>query len=172
MLTYQSIAYNQKHRAEDIISQHAINLGHDIESIEAKPSFANIIVLKVIYSDYYKYYVNAIRLGISHTIYEGESIRKINIKNDYPWLKSKSQQARDLERFRWFSNGYLGVDKNNKNIIYDIRFSAIPNETEGLWGIELDSNKSENDHISYITNRKKNINRYPILLNMIFNNEY
>ena len=172
MLTYQSIAYNQKQRAEEIISKYAINLGHDIESIEAKPSFANIIVWKVIYSDKQNYYVNAIRLGTSHTIYEGESIKKINIKKDYPWLKSKSQQARDLERFRWFSNGYLGIDKNNKNRIYDIRFSAIPNETEGLWGVELDSNKSENDHISYVTNRQKNINRYPILLNMIFNNEH
>ena len=172
MIIYQGIAYNQKQRAENIVLNYALNLGHEIQTIEAKPSFANIIVWKVIYSDNDNYYVNAIRLGISHMIFKGETIKKINIKKDYTWLDLKSQQAKDLERFRWFSNGYLGVDKNNKNIIYDIRFSAIPNETEGLWGVELDSNKSINDHISYVTNRQKNINRYPILLNMIFNNEH
>ncbi len=172
ILIYQFMAFNQKQRAESIILQHAMKQGHNVKSIEAKPSFANIIVWKVIYTDNNNYYVNAIRLGKTHTIFEGESIKKIDIKNDYPWLDSKSQQAKDLKRFRWFSNGYLGVDKNNKNIIYDIRFSAIPNETTGLWGVQLDRNKSKDEHITYITNRKKNINRYPILLNMIFNNEY
>ena len=172
MLTYQSIAFFQKSRAESIIYNYGLSLGHNINSIEAKPSFANILVWKVIYSDNNHYYVNAIRMTSFHTIFKGEVIKKVNIEKDFPWLNPNSQQAKDLQRFKWFFNGYLGVDKNNKNRIFDIRFSAIPNETEGLWGVELDSNKSENDHISYITNRRKNINRYPILLNMIFNNEH
>ena len=41
--------------------------------------------------------------------------------------------SKDIEKFRWFSNGYLGVAKDN-NIIYDVRFSTIPNQVEGLWG--------------------------------------
>ena len=63
------------------------------------------------------------------------------------------------------------TDKNNNNIVYDIRFSAIPNEVEGLWGIRLDKNKSKSDHIEYVTNRKKNVGRYPELIRMIIDGD-
>ncbi len=36
-------------------------------------------------------------------------------------------------------------------------------------GIRLDPNKPHNKHIEYITNRKKNIGRYPELIKMILN---
>ena len=70
-------------------------------------------------------------------------IKKLDIRRDFKWLETSSQQAIDIERFRWFSNDYLGIAKNNENIIYDIRFSSIPNEVEGLWGIQLDKNKGK-----------------------------
>ena len=85
---------------------------HKVEFIEAKPSFGNIIVWKVIYSTSEKYYVNAIRLSLDHKIYPGESIEKLDVSKSFPWLNASSQQAKDIEKFRWFSNGYLGVDKN------------------------------------------------------------
>tara|TARA_Y100000389_G_C17469438_1_gene528940 strand:+ start:6657 stop:7664 length:1008 start_codon:yes stop_codon:yes gene_type:complete len=169
MFIYQGIAFNQKHRAEDIIYEYALSQGHNVQTIEAKPSFGNIVVWKVIYTDNKYFYVNAVRLGISNSIIKGERIKKLIISEDFPWLFMDSQQAKDLERFKWFSNEYLAVDEGDKNIIYDIRFSAIPNETEGLWGIRLDPNKPHNKHIEYITNRKKNIGRYPELIKMILN---
>ena len=169
MITYQFTGFIQKNRAENIINNYAFKKGHEIANIEAKPSFANIVVWKVIYSDNTNYYVNAVRLGLDYTIYPGEVIKKLNIKNDFKWLNTSSQQYKDLERFRWFSNDYLGVDKNNNNIIYDIRFSAIPNEVEGLWGIRLDENKDINEHIEYVTNRSTSIDRYKKLIKMIFN---
>ena len=106
------IAYTQKLRAEDLIYHYAQTFNHKVEFIEAKPSFGNIIVWKVIYSTSEKYYVNAIRLGLDHKIYPGESIEKLDVSKSFPWLDASSQQAKDIEKFRWFSNGYLGVDKN------------------------------------------------------------
>ena len=167
MILYQTFGFIQKDRAEHIINSYAISKGHQIESIEAKPSFGNIIVWKVIYSDDKNYYINAIKLGFSHIIYPGEMIKKLDIKNDFQWLDTDSQQFKDLERFRWFSNNYLGLAKSDDNIIYDIRFSAIPNEVEGLWGVRLDKNKNKDEHIDYITNRSSSINRYYELINMI-----
>tara|TARA_B100000900_G_scaffold46430_1_gene34552 strand:+ start:1560 stop:2558 length:999 start_codon:yes stop_codon:yes gene_type:complete len=167
MILYQTFGFIQKDRAENIINSYAISKGHQIESIEAKPSFGNIIVWKVIYSDDKNYYINAIKLGFSHIIYPGEMIKKLDIKNDFQWLDTDSQQFKDLERFRWFSNNYLGLAKSDDNIIYDIRFSAIPNEVEGLWGVRLDKNKNKDEHIDYITNRSSSINRYYELINMI-----
>ena len=63
--------------------------------------------------------------------------------------------------------GYLGVDKKNNNIIYDVRFSTIPNQVEGLWGIKLDKTKNNFEHIEYVTNRKRDLERFNILFNMV-----
>ena len=167
MLLYQTFGFIQKDRAENVINNYALKNGHQINSIEAKPSFGNIIVWKVIYSDDTNYYINAVKLGFSHIIYPGEMIKKLDIKNDFQWLATDSQQFKDLERFRWFSNNYLGLSKSDDNIIYDIRFSAIPNEVEGLWGVRLDKNKNKDEHIDYITNRSSSINRYYELIDMI-----
>ena len=140
---------------------------HKVKFIEAKPSFGNIIVWKVIYSTSDKYYVNAIRLSLDHKIYPGESIEKLDVNKSFPWLDANSQQAKDIEKFRWFSNGYLGVDKKNRYVIYDVRFSTIPNQVEGLWGIKLDENKKDSEHVEYVTNRKRDLDRFNILINMV-----
>ena len=89
------------------------------------------------------------------------------INKSFPWLDANSQQAKDIEKFRWFSNGYLGVDKKNRYVIYDVRFSTIPNQVEGLWGIKLDENKKDSEHVEYVTNRKRNLDRFNILINMV-----
>jgi len=167
MLLYQSFGFIQKSRAENIINSYALKIGHQIDTIEAKPSFGNIVVWKVIYSDDTNYYINAVKLGIGYVIYPGEMIKKLDIKNDLKWLDTDSQQFKDLERFRWFSNNYLGLAKSDNNIIYDIRFSTIPNEVEGLWGVRLDKNKNKDEHIDYITNRSSSIKRYHELIDMI-----
>ena len=167
MLIYQLAGFVQKNRAENIVYDYAKLKGHDIQNIEAKPSFANIIVWKVIYSDDTNFYVNAVKLGMSYKIYPGERIKRLDVKKDFDWLDADSQQAKDIERFRWFSNNYLGIAKKDVNIIYDIRFSSIPNEVEGLWGIRLDENKGNDEHIAYVTNRGKSINRFHELIRMI-----
>ncbi len=167
ILFYQMIAYMQKLRAEDLIYNYAQTFKHKVEYIEAKPSFGNIIVWKVIYSTSEKYYVNAIRLSLDYKIYPGESIEKLDVSKSFPWLDVSSQQAKDIEKFRWFSNGYLGVDKKNSDIIYDVRFSTIPNQVEGLWGIKLDENKNNFEHVEYVTNRKRDLDRFNILINMV-----
>ena len=168
VISYQSIAYIQKERAEASIERYAISQGHKVDSIEAKPSFGNIVLWKVIYTHENNYYINAIRLGYNPKIFSGTSIQKIDIKKDFTWLDKDSQQYKDIERFNWFSNGYLAFDQQNKNIIYDIRFSSLPNSAEGLWGIKVDKNKRNDSHVEYITNRNRSGKRFYQLLEMIF----
>ena len=167
ILMYQLAGFIQKDRAENIIHDYAKIKGHDVNEIEAKPSFGNIIVWKVIYTTSEKYYVNAIRLSVDHKIYPGESIEKLDVSKSFPWLDASSQQAKDIEKFRWFSNGYLAVDKNNKDVISDVRFSTLPNQVEGLWGIKLDEKKNDFEHVEYVTNRKRDLDRLNILINMV-----
>ena len=170
ILSYQAIAFHQKHRAETIITDYAKSEYTHIQNVLAKPSFGNIIVWKVIHTTKDKYHVNAVRLGLDAKIIPGETINKLDLKKDFKWLDVNSQQGKDLERFRWFSNNYLGIDKLNRNIIYDVRFSPLPNKVEGLWGIKLDKNKNYFQHVEYITNRNRNLNTFIELKDMIFDN--
>lgn len=167
IIFYQMVAYTQKLRAEDLMYDYSRTFNHQVELIEAKPSFGNIVVWKVIYSTPENYYINAIRLSLDHKIYPGESIEKLDVRKSFPWLNASSQQAKDIEKFKWFSNGYLGLDNKNKDIIYDVRFSTIPNQVEGLWGIKLDKTKNNLEHVEYVTNRKRDLDRFSVLIDMI-----
>lgn len=167
IIIYQSLAFYQKERAENIIKNYALTQNHNPVDVIAKPSFGNIILWKVIYLYDDKYYINAVRSIINTRIYPGESIKKLNLSKDIEWIKKESQQYEDIQRFRWFSNGYLALAKSNENIIYDIRFSSLPNSVEGLWGIKLDKNKNNEMHVEYITNRDNSPERFKKLLDMI-----
>ena len=103
-------------------------------------------------------YVDATNL-LFKKIIPGESIKKLNQEEDFPWLKEESQQYKDVERFKWFSNGFLAVNPNNKNQIVDIRYSGIPNEIGGLWGIQLNPNKQNHEHVEFVSMRSASIER-------------
>jgi inner membrane protein len=79
-------------------------------------------------------------------IFSGASIDKMNTQSSFPWLMIKSQQAIDVERFKLFSDGYIAINPKNKNQILDIRYSTLPNEIGGLWGIELSKEVTELDN--------------------------
>jgi inner membrane protein len=70
-------------------------------------------------------------------------------------------------RFRWFSNNFLAVNPQNENQIIDIRYSGIPNEIGGLWGVQLNSNKNNYDHVEFVSMRSASIERLKILRDMI-----
>ena len=111
IIIYQSLAFYQKERAENIIKNYALTQNHNPIDVIAKPSFGNIILWKVIYLYDDTYYINAVRSIINTKIYPGESIKKLNLSKDIGWIKKESQQYEDIQRFRWFSNGYLALAK-------------------------------------------------------------
>ena len=65
-----------------------------------------------------------------------------------------SQQARDIERFGWFSNGYIALDPINSQRIIDVRYSLVPNEIASLWGIQLSPAAEADSHVTYTTARQ------------------
>jgi inner membrane protein len=88
----------------------------------------------------------------------------------FPWLDPNSQQARDVERFRWFSNDYLAVDRDDPFLIVDMRYSHLPNEIKGLWGIRLDPDASPNEHVTWIARRSADSERFEQLWSMLKGN--
>jgi inner membrane protein len=82
----------------------------------------------------------------------GESIRKFDYQYHLPTLDKGTQQAKDIERFRWFSQDYLGYDKEN-SLVTDIRYSMIPNQIAPMWGLVIDKTRSIDQHASWWTSR-------------------
>ena len=140
-------------RAEHAGAELAARRGHAPATISAKPGFANVLLWKVVYEVDGVFHVDAVRVGLDVRVYEGETARRLEVARDLPWLDPSSQQARDIERFRWFSNDHLAVLADAPNEIADIRYSLLPNEVAPLWGIRLDPGAVPDAHVAYYAAR-------------------
>lgn len=147
---YLMLGLMQRHRALDAITHLVASRGHETERVTVKPTFGNLLVWKLIYEYNGRYYVDAVRLGLSKRHIPGESVPKLDAS-----LISKASpvQARDIRRFSWFSNEYLALSPNDDNVIVDVRYSMIPNRIEPLWGIRLKPEQPER-HVDYVVMRK------------------
>ena len=156
LVVYITMGIIQRERAESAGLELAASRGHTPSRLEAKPSFANIIVWKIVYSVDDMFYVDAVKVGLGQRIYEGASVPRLNVARAFPWLDDNSQQRKDIERFRWFSNRYLALSPQDPMQIIDVRYSMVPNEIQGLWAIQLDENAGRNQHVSYVFSRDRN----------------
>ena len=153
-VSYLLVGVLQHHRALSVAEELVVARGHAPSRLEVKPSFANVLVWKSIYEFNGEYHVDAIRVGWEERIYPGGRIEKLDLSRHFPWLSPSTQQARDVARFRWFSDDWLAIDAADPSVIVDARFSQLPQSTEGLWGIGLDQQRGDQEPIAWITNRQ------------------
>lgn len=151
---YLTVGALQHHAALGMGSEIAASRGHTPVRLEVKPSFGNILVWKTIYETSDRFYVDAVRAGVLPRIFSGVSIRKLDHGRDLPWLDPDSQQARDMERFSWFSDGFVAEDPERPNRIIDVRYSFLPNTVSALWSIELTPEAPPAAHARYRTHRE------------------
>ena len=163
---YLSLGFIQYERAISTAYELAESRGHDAQRVTLKPSFGNLILWKSIYEYEGSYYVDAIRSVQSSRVCSGESIRIFNYQQHLPALDKDSQQAIDVERFRWFSQDYLGFDKG-RNLVTDVRYSMLPNQIEPMWGLIIDDNRENNEHAFWWTGRDLNQNEWKIFIDML-----
>jgi len=141
--------------------------GHSPGALQARPSFGNLLLWKIVYRAGDRYYVDAVRLGRQARVYPGDSIAALDLSRDFPWLEGDTVQARDVERFRWFSMGHLAVDPGNPLRIIDVRYSLLPNDIRGLWSIELDPGAPPARHVRYRTHRDRSDDTFPRFFAML-----
>ncbi|GAB3105802.1 metal-dependent hydrolase [Aestuariicella hydrocarbonica] len=166
---YMGLAYVQHERALALGHQLAQQRGHAPLRLEAKPSFANIVVWKIVYETEDHFYVDAVNPGLRQpTLWPGDDIAKLNTRRDLPWLTPGSQQANDIERFRWFSDGYIAQDKQNPFQVVDIRYSMLPQQIAPLWGIRLSPDASPQEFAEYYTQRDNSGLALKRLIRMMF----
>ena len=149
---YLSLGFVQYERALSAAMQLADSRGHNAQRLTLKPSFGNLILWKSIYQHEETFYVDAIRTVQSSTWCSGESIRIFDYQYHLPDLDKESQQAKDIERFRWFSQDYLGYEEEKK-LVTDIRYSMIPNQIKPMWGLFIDDQRGKNEHAIWWTSR-------------------
>jgi inner membrane protein len=157
--TYMALGIWQRNEAIEMGYALAATRGHQPVRLEAKPSFANILVWKTVYETADRYHIDAVRAGFAPRVFTGNSVQKLDVPRDLPWLDRRSQQAMDIERFRWFSNGYIARDPHNPDRVIDIRYSMIPNELAPLWSIELRPGAGVDEHARYLVHRGGDDNR-------------
>ena len=149
---YLSLGFVQYERTLSTAIELAHSRGHNAERLTLKPSFGNLILWKSIYQHEEKFYVDAIRTVRSSTWCSGENIRMFDYQQHLPDLDEDSQQKKDIERFRWFSQDYLGFDEE-KNLVTDVRYSMIPNQITPMWGLVIDDQQDVNEHAIWWTSR-------------------
>ena len=152
MTFYLLLGFVQYERAFLVANDLANSRVHTPERLTLKPSFGNLILWKSIYQYEENFHVDAILTALSSTWCLGENIRMFDYQYHLPNLDIDSQQRKDIERFRWFSQDYLGFDYE-KSLVTDVRYSMVPNQIAPMWGLVIDVQKSKNEHATWWTSR-------------------
>jgi len=167
---YMSFGFVQKQRALEAVNQIAMQQSHIITRIKVMPTVGNLFVWRTLYESNQRYFVNSLKIRLLGNIetYKGASVAKLNVQTNFPELKESSVQYQDLQRFKWFSDGWLIIDSQQDNVISDARYSSKLNAFDTLWGIELDV-KKQNKHVGYVMNMRGELDDF-IPFNYLFDN--
>jgi inner membrane protein len=167
VLAYLALGVVARDMAEAEGQRLAAARGHAPQTVEAKPSFANIVLWKTVYRWEDVYYVDAVRIAPARRVYPGGRVAALDPARDLPWLAADSTQARDLERFRWFSMGFLAAEVGRPGRVMDLRYSLLPNEIRPLWSIELDPGAPPGAHVRYVVERRADRGTWAAFLAML-----
>ncbi len=166
-LAYLSLGAVQRERAESVALALAEQRGHIPTRLTVKPTLGNLYLWRLIYEYKGRYYIDAAKIGLGEAPIRGSSIDKLDVVRNYPWLPPDSTQARDIERFRWFSDGFIARNPNDDLMIMDVRYSFIPNELAPLWVIRLKPDEPR-QHVDYLTTRDLTSRKRLRFLEMLF----
>lgn len=163
-ICYLFLGQIQHNRALIAVSNLANERGHSTERITVKPTFGNLMVWKLIYEHDDFYYVDAVRLGINPLYFTGASLPKLSAAST---IHLSPIQTRDVERFRWFSDGYIAWSPVDPSLIGDIRYSMLPNSIAPLWAIRPNPEQPD-QHVDYVVMRKFTADKRNTFLAMLF----
>ena len=139
MLAYLVLGSWQYSRALDTASHWLTQQNIAAERLTVRPTISNLWLWRVLYKDiatqrwqtqalYLPYWSSkaAIKKGGSAAIYSNTT-------------QAGTQTHQDVERFNFFSDGYLSKHYRPDGSFYigDIRYGLTPESAQPLWGIEL-----------------------------------
>jgi inner membrane protein len=152
---YLALGAFQLHRAQSAQEALVSKRGHEIERGDVRPSIGQNLLYRAFYEYKGRYYADAIRVAwfSEPIVYPGDSIEVLDEESFWNEYELTETKKNDLERFRFFSAGYLVRHPKYPSMIADFRYAAIPNAIDPMWGIDVDT-KAPNDHAQF-----KNVSR-------------
>lgn len=144
-LMYLGFCGFQHTRAREVAREVAAARNHFLNVYSVRPSLANSVLWRTIYEFDGRYYINAIQIvpGREPRIYPGRSVDVFSIEDAAELVLPDSVLGRDIERFRYFSQGYVQRHPSHENVLGDLRYAIYPDSTLPLWGIRFSPRVTE-----------------------------
>lgn len=142
-LVYLSLGMLQHQRAISAAQELLAQRSHSVENVVVKPSFANILLWRLVYIADDRIYADAIQLGLKPRIYQGESVALFDVDKALPELNPSSVLYNDIQRFKQFSSGFIALSPDHNNVLGDMRYSMLPNSIKPIWGITINTDAPE-----------------------------
>lgn len=150
---YLLFAITQKQQAKITAQALAYERNHFIERLIVKPTIGNEILWSIRYVSGNRIYADGVRIipFSESKIYQGKSAQLV------PWQKmygkfSGTTLYKDIARFDALSEDILVAHPERSEVIGDGRYSMLPTSVKPLWGIVVDTTKS-NQHVQFKTYR-------------------
>ena len=167
---YLAVGYIQMDRADSAIQQLAMQRGHTPTQLIVKPTFGNILLWRSIYKTDGRLYVDAVRMAWQPKIYAGDSVSQYDIDRNNPSLDKASALYKDMQRFNFFSDGYIAGHPRKPNVLADMRYSIQPNGLEPLWGIEFEPTEPQ-QHVQFSVYRNLTKENRQLFFSMLLGEE-
>ncbi len=159
----------QQQRAESEMRAIAETRGHEPNHLRAMPSIGNLLVWRTVYEFEGAFYVDGIGVGPGASQhFPGQAVEVADLRRSWVMLPEGSQQLLDAQRFARFSQGYVNfVPDSGRLTIGDLRYAAIPDEIEPLWGITLAPMPDPDAHVGVFMPDERDIASLARLWDMI-----
>jgi len=138
----------QRAKAMETAQAIAAKRNHHPEVYSARPSIANNVLWRTIYKFKGRYYVDAVWVlpGQQPVVYKGNSVKVFSTEDAEDLVTPDSILGSDIERFRYFSQGYLYQNPQEEDVLGDLRYAMFPDSIMPRWGIRIDP-KETDEHI-------------------------
>jgi inner membrane protein len=169
-MLYLGYGYYKHQQVAETVNELAQQRGHAVERMNLNPTIGNNILWRSVYQSGDNYYIDAVRVGAlsEPQIKVGGTVPVLDINAEFPNLGSRSLQMSDIERFKYFSQGYIYIHPEKTNVIADLRYGTLPYDTMSLWGIEVDMQKQD-EHVKWIVLRNFEQSHYDEFWDMLWN---
>ena len=159
----------QHERAESRALVLAQQRGHNIERHIVKPTLGNLLLWRSVYESEGMYFVDAVRVGLPNNVevFKGNMVQAFDIDRDLPQLTDQMVVYQDIQRFEFFSDGFLAWHPERPSVVGDVRYSMLPTSIRPLWGIELNL-EAPNEHVRFDTYRTLSDTEIKDFLAMLF----
>ena len=156
MLAYLGLGWYQERAVRQEAYQWAATKSEEVRMLTVRPTISNLWVWRVVYRDGNTWHMASIFKplwpgGVTR-IFAGESAARFPQGDPSFGYEPDSQVSKDIARFHYFSDGYLGYfeDAEGRPLYGDVRYGMLPYSATPLWAIRIPKDCAS-CHVDFVT---------------------